>query len=130
MEGNIMKTNTSILVIDDENVVCESFSRILTDEGYIVDTKTKAMEGLDLALSRKYDLFFLDLKMDEITEITDYVHQESGGDHEADIIWGNGKDEALGDKINITIIAGSSSISSRNEIIHPGIRRIYLFMFF
>ncbi len=47
----------------------------------------------------------VDLKMDEITEITDYVHQESGGDHEADIIWGNGKDEALGDKINITIIA-------------------------
>ncbi len=46
-----------------------------------------------------------DLKMDEITEITDYVHQESGGDHDADVIWGNGKDESLGDKINITIIA-------------------------
>jgi cell division protein FtsZ len=47
----------------------------------------------------------VDLKMDEITEITDYVHQESGGNHDADIIWGNGKDESLGDQISITIIA-------------------------
>ena len=74
MEGNIMKTNTSILVIDDENVVCESFSRILTDKGYNVDTKTRAMEGLDLALSRKYDLVFLDLKMDEMDGIELLTH--------------------------------------------------------
>lgn len=46
-----------------------------------------------------------DISMDEITEITDYVHQESGGDHEADVIWGNGTDESLGEKIAITIIA-------------------------
>lgn len=46
-----------------------------------------------------------DITMDEITEITDYVHQESGGDHDADVIWGNGTDESLGDKIAITIIA-------------------------
>lgn len=46
-----------------------------------------------------------DITMDEITEITDYVHQESGGDHEADVIWGNGTDENLGEKLAITIIA-------------------------
>ena len=46
-----------------------------------------------------------DLTMDEITEITDYVQQECGSDNEADVIWGNGKDEALGNKIGITIIA-------------------------
>ncbi len=46
-----------------------------------------------------------DLTMDEITEITDYIHQESGGDHEADVIWGNGNDESLGKKISVTIIA-------------------------
>jgi cell division protein FtsZ len=46
-----------------------------------------------------------DITMDEITEITDYVHQESGGDHEADVIWGNGVDENLEKKIGITIIA-------------------------
>lgn len=46
-----------------------------------------------------------DITMDEITEITDYVHQESGGDHDADVIWGNGNDESLGNQIGITIIA-------------------------
>jgi len=46
-----------------------------------------------------------EIKMDEITEITEYVHQECGGDFEADVIWGNGTDEKLGKKIGITIIA-------------------------
>ncbi|MCD4664579.1 MAG: response regulator [Bacteroidales bacterium] len=64
-----MKTNASILVIDDENVVCESFTRILTNEGYKVDAKTRPREGLKLALSKKYDLVFLDLKMDEMDGI-------------------------------------------------------------
>jgi cell division protein FtsZ len=46
-----------------------------------------------------------DLRMDEITEITDYIQQECGGEYEADVIWGNGKDESLGNKLSITIIA-------------------------
>lgn len=58
-----------------------------------------------------------DITMDEITEITDYVHQESGGDHDADVIWGNGKDENLGDQIAITIIAtGFNSKKKANTI--------------
>jgi cell division protein FtsZ len=54
-----------------------------------------------------------DLTMDEITEITDYVQQECGTDNEADVIWGNGKDEALGNKIGITIIATGFSSKRR-----------------
>lgn len=44
-----------------------------------------------------------DITMDEITEITEYVQKESG--EEADIIWGTGTDESLGNSIGITIIA-------------------------
>ncbi|MCD4790022.1 MAG: response regulator, partial [Bacteroidales bacterium] len=61
-----MNSEHSILVIDDEAVVCESFTRILSDKGYNVDSKTEPYEGLELALSNKYDLVFLDLKMDKI----------------------------------------------------------------
>ncbi len=61
-----MNSENSILVIDDEAVVCESFTRILSNEGYKVDSKTEPYEGLELALSNKYDLVFLDLKMDKI----------------------------------------------------------------
>lgn len=44
-----------------------------------------------------------DITMDEITEITNYVQNESGNN--AETIWGVGKDEALGNKVGITIIA-------------------------
>lgn len=61
-----MNSEHSILVIDDEAIVCESFTRILSNKGYKVDSKTEPYEGLELALSNKYDLVFLDLKMDKI----------------------------------------------------------------
>lgn len=41
--------------------------------------------------------------MDEISEITDYIQEEAGSS--ADVIWGYGMDETLGDKLSVTIIA-------------------------
>ncbi len=41
--------------------------------------------------------------MDEITEITEYIQTEAGSN--AEIIWGLGKDESLGNKISVTLVA-------------------------
>lgn len=41
--------------------------------------------------------------MDEISDITDYIQDEAGST--ADVIWGHGFDESLGDNICVTIIA-------------------------
>ena len=41
--------------------------------------------------------------MDEIADITDYIQDEAG--NTADVIWGHGYDETLGDKLCVTIIA-------------------------
>lgn len=41
--------------------------------------------------------------MDEISDITDYIQDEAGSS--ADVIWGYGMDESLGDKLSVTIIA-------------------------
>jgi len=49
--------------------------------------------------------------MDEIGEINDYVQEASGSN--ADLIWGNTKDDSLGDKICVTVIA----TGFQNEII-------------
>lgn len=52
-----------------------------------------------------------EVTMDEVGRITDFVQNKAGFD--ADLIWGNGKDENLGEDISVTIIAtgfGSSSI--------------------
>ena len=46
-----------------------------------------------------------EIKMDEISEITDYVRDECGPETETNVIWGSGQDENLGKKLSITIIA-------------------------
>ncbi|MCB0803222.1 MAG: cell division protein FtsZ [Flavobacteriales bacterium] len=44
-----------------------------------------------------------EVAMDEIDEITEYIQAEAG--NTADIIWGLGQDETLGNKVSVTIIA-------------------------
>ncbi|NTW23123.1 MAG: cell division protein FtsZ [Lentimicrobium sp.] len=44
-----------------------------------------------------------EITLDEVMEITDFIQHEAGSG--ADIIWGNGTDETLGNKISITLIA-------------------------
>jgi len=44
-----------------------------------------------------------EILMDEIGIITDYIQDEAGST--ADVIWGHGYDETLGDAINLTLIA-------------------------
>ncbi len=51
-----------------------------------------------------------EILMDEITEITDHIQEEAGST--ADIIWGYGKDESLGNKINVIIVATGFGDSS------------------
>lgn len=44
-----------------------------------------------------------ELRMDELTEITDYIEEKAGDD--ADMIFGQGVDPSLGDCIRVTVIA-------------------------
>jgi cell division protein FtsZ len=44
-----------------------------------------------------------EITMDEIDEITDYIQNEAG--YTAELIWGNGTDERLGNKVSVTVIA-------------------------
>ena len=55
-----------------------------------------------------------EISMDEVDEITDYIQNETG--YTADLIWGNGKDESLDNKICVTIIAtGFGHSKQQNE---------------
>ncbi len=44
-----------------------------------------------------------EVMMDEISDITDYIQHAAGSS--ADVIWGHGMDESLGEKLSVTIIA-------------------------
>jgi cell division protein FtsZ len=52
-----------------------------------------------------------EITLDEVMEITDYIQHEAGST--ADIIWGNGNDDGLGDKISLTLIA--TGFDSKNK---------------
>lgn len=60
-----MKTSPHILVIDDENYICESCNRIFSNAGYRVDTNISANSGFRQALSNPYDAIILDLNLVE-----------------------------------------------------------------
>ena len=56
-----------------------------------------------------------ELLMDEVSEITDYIQLQAG--NTAEVIWGYGNDQTLGEEICITVIAtGFSESTIRKEI--------------
>jgi DNA-binding NtrC family response regulator len=58
-----MKTHWQILVVDDEEVMCESLAAWLREDGYIVDTASSGRAATDKARQRDYAIYFVDLKM-------------------------------------------------------------------
>ena len=60
-----MKTLPRILVIDDENYICESCNRVFSNAGYRVDTNISATSGFRQALTNPYDAIILDLNLVE-----------------------------------------------------------------
>ena len=54
------------LVIDDEQVVLDSVSKILTDENYEVDITLNGREGIDRAIKDNYDVVLTDIRMPDI----------------------------------------------------------------
>lgn len=58
-----MKKVWPILVVDDEEVMCESMAAWLREDGYRVDTASNGQVALELAKKTDYAISFIDLKM-------------------------------------------------------------------
>jgi len=54
------------LVIDDEQVILDSVSKVLTDEDYEVDVSLSGLEGLEWAIQKDYDIVLTDVRMPDI----------------------------------------------------------------
>ena len=87
-------------------------SAVATGENRSIDAVRGALESPLLNDSEiegaNYILLYIssgtdDISMDEMSEITDYVQDEAG--LTADVIWGMGSDESLGDSISVTLVA-------------------------
>ena len=58
-----MTTGSTILVIDDEDIICESCRKVLTKEGYTVEIARDGLSGLKKVRQLRPDLALVDLKM-------------------------------------------------------------------
>jgi DNA-binding NtrC family response regulator len=58
-----MRTHWKMLVVDDEEVMCESLAAWLREDGYHVDTASSGAEALEKARATDYAIYFIDLKM-------------------------------------------------------------------
>ncbi|MFD2160988.1 cell division protein FtsZ [Paradesertivirga mongoliensis] len=65
-----------------------------------------------------------EVSMDEVSIITDYIQQEAG--LAADLIWGNCIDEALGEKISVTIIATGFQTQEERAVEKNQVKKVSL----
>ena len=74
-----------ILVIDDEDSMCNFLEIMLAKEGYQVDAANSGQEGISLLKENNYDLVLADLNMPEMSGI-DVLRELKTFKHEQDLI--------------------------------------------
>ncbi len=93
----------SILVIDDEDVICEACELVLSEKGHAVATRNDGKAGLSAIRQGTYDILLLDMKLPDIDgmEILKIVQKEKPG-------------------LCIIVMTGYSSISNAVQAIKQG----------
>jgi len=92
-----------ILAVDDEEIILNSFRKVLVLAGYSIDTVEKGSEALGLIRKNDYDFVFTDLKMPEMdgVEVTKAVKH-------------------LRPDIDVIVITGYASIETAVETVKFG----------
>jgi len=55
-----------ILLLEDDQILCDSLQEYLESEGYIVDTAYRGSDVFDLTFENSYDLYILDVNVPDI----------------------------------------------------------------
>jgi CheY-like chemotaxis protein len=73
--AEVPSPKAKILCVDDEDVILDSFRKILVLDGYSIDTVNAGAEAIGLIKSHHYDFVFTDIKMPEMdgVEVTKIV---------------------------------------------------------
>ncbi len=73
--AEVPNPKAKILCVDDEDIILDSFRKILVLDGYSIDTVTSGYQAMNLIKSHHYDFIFTDLKMPEMdgVEVTKSV---------------------------------------------------------
>ena len=94
---------TKILVVDDEDIVCQSYRRVLEADGHDMSTATTGEEALGKIAAGRFDVVLLDLKI-----------PGSGGLHLLRAI------RRVSPRTEVVVITGYPSVESAKEAIRFG----------
>ncbi len=61
------KVKGKILIVDDEEDILDTFSIVLEDEGYYVETSSNPLEALKILSDKNFDLVLSDMRMPQMT---------------------------------------------------------------
>lgn len=65
-----MRDARKVLVVDDEDVVCRSYERVLTEAGYSVRTTTSGLSALEAVQEEPFDVLIADLRLPDINGLS------------------------------------------------------------
>jgi len=68
-----MSKEVNILVVDDEEDLCNIFSKVLTSAGYNVDTAMSGEESIVKAKKKLYQIIFMDIKLPDIDGVEAFL---------------------------------------------------------
>jgi len=73
-----MKRPYKILVIDDEQGICDKIQKFFTKHGFIVETAFDGEEGLKKLRTNEFDVAIVDIRMPKMSgiEVAQHVYQE------------------------------------------------------
>lgn len=72
-----MESKPKILIVDDEEIVCDMGKRTFEEEGYDVTVFTDSSEALARLEEERFDVLITDLKMKEVDgfELLEFIRQ-------------------------------------------------------
>nr|WP_319999189.1 cell division protein FtsZ [uncultured Draconibacterium sp.] len=123
VHGNVNIDYTDVETVMQKSEVFIMGTGFATGEGRAMDAVNAALESPlldsnDIFGTRNILLNIIsgseEIRIGEIGEIIESLQEKAGQD--ADIIWGNGYDERLGDKISVTILATGFDTNPNKEL--------------
>jgi len=74
---NSIASEKRILIVEDEPSISDVCLRVLTSEGFEVDSAANGKEAQDMIKYKQYDLFLIDIKMPEMdgTELYQWLQE-------------------------------------------------------
>jgi cell division protein FtsZ len=123
VHGNVNIDYTDVHTVMHDSKVFIMGTGLSTGEGRAMDAVNQALESPLLDSNDIYGTKNIllniisgkeEIRIGEIGEIIETLQEKAG--QEADIIWGNGYDESLGDNISVTILA-TGFVTNPNQIL-------------